>query len=81
MKTENVVDDDYHHAYDDELYPKGNQAPRSPAVPAIILESPLPGRSTQGQRIKIVLPKQMLQRMSVLLPQVEAGNTSENILN
>ena len=32
-------------------------------------------------RIKILTPKQMLQRLPVALVQVKAGNTSENLLN
>ena len=30
---------------------------------------------------KILTPKQMLQRLSIAFAQVEAGNTSENLLN
>ena len=30
---------------------------------------------------KILIPKQMLQKISIALTQVEAGNTSENLLN
>ena len=32
-------------------------------------------------RLKILTPKQMLQRLQTALVQVKAGNTSENILN
>ena len=31
--------------------------------------------------LKILTPKQMLQRLSIALAQVKAGNTSENVLN
>ena len=31
--------------------------------------------------IKILTPKQMLQRLAIALAQVKAGNTSENLLN
>ena len=31
--------------------------------------------------LKILTPKQMLQRLSIALAQVKAGNTSENLLN
>ena len=31
--------------------------------------------------LKILNPKQMLQRLPILLAQVKAGNTSENLLN
>ena len=31
--------------------------------------------------LKILTPKQMLQRLPIALAQVKAGNTSENLLN
>ena len=31
--------------------------------------------------LKILSPKQMLQRLPIALEQVKAGNTSENLLN
>ena len=31
--------------------------------------------------IKILTPKQMLQRLPIALAQVKVGNTSENLLN
>ena len=33
-----------------------------------------------GERMKILTPKQMLQRLLIALAQVKAGNTSENLL-
>ena len=36
---------------------------------------------TKGKRLKILTPKQMLQRLPVALAQVKAGNNSENLLN
>ena len=46
-------------------------------------------KETQGKgrpsnvvtRLKILSPKKMLQRLSIALSQVKAGNTSENLLN
>ena len=48
-----------------------------------------PIKSTQGNvrlldiatRLKILTPKQMLQRLSIALPQVKAVSTSRNLLN
>ena len=40
-----------------------------------------PIKSTQGQRLKIATLKQMLLRLPIALAQVQAGNTSENLLN
>lgn len=34
-----------------------------------------------GRRIKKLTPKEMLQKIPILLAQVEVGNTLENILN
>ena len=36
---------------------------------------------TKGKGLKIVTPKQMLQRLPIALVQVKAGNNSENLLN
>ena len=36
---------------------------------------------TQGEGLKILTPKQMLQRLSIALAQVKPGNTFENLLN
>ena len=34
-----------------------------------------------GTGLKILTPKQMLQRLPITLAQVKAGNNSENLLN
>ena len=36
---------------------------------------------TEGKGLKILTPKQMLQRFPIALAQVKAGNNSENLLN
>ena len=36
---------------------------------------------TKGNGLKILTPKQMLQRLPIALAQVKAGNNSENLLN
>ena len=36
---------------------------------------------TKGTRLKILTPKQMLQRFPIALAQLKAGNNSENLLN
>ena len=38
-------------------------------------------KTKYGEGLKILSPKQMLQRLSIALAQVKAGNTSENLLN
>ena len=38
-------------------------------------------KSIRGEGLKILTPKQMLQRLRIALSQKKAGNTSENILN
>ena len=38
-------------------------------------------KATKGTGLKILTPKQMLQRLPTALAQVEAGNNSENLLN
>ena len=38
-------------------------------------------RATKGTGLKILTPKQMLQRLPIALTQVKAGNKSESLLN
>ena len=40
-----------------------------------------PLKSTTGTRLKILTPKQLLQRLPIALAQVKAGNNSESLLN
>ena len=36
---------------------------------------------TKGKGLKILTPKQLLQRLAIVLAQVKAGNNSESLLN
>ena len=38
-------------------------------------------RSIYGEWLKILTPKQIIQRLPIALVQVKAGHTSENLLN
>ena len=38
-------------------------------------------KATKGTGLKILTPKKMLQRLSIALSQVKAGNNSESLLN
>ena len=38
-------------------------------------------KATKGTVLKILTPKQMLQRLPIALAQVKAGNNSEILLN
>ena len=38
-------------------------------------------RATKGTGLKILTPKQMLQRLPIVLAQVKASNNSESLLN
>ena len=38
-------------------------------------------KKQKGEGIKTLIPKQMFQRLLIALGLVEAGNTSENLLN
>ena len=38
-------------------------------------------RATKGTELKILTPKQMLQRLPIALAQVKADNNSESLLN
>ena len=37
--------------------------------------------SKQGKGLKILTPKQMVQRLPIALAQIKAGSNSENLLN
>ena len=38
-------------------------------------------RATKGTGLKVLIPKQMLQRLPIALAQVKGGNNSESLLN
>ena len=38
-------------------------------------------QSKKGTGLKILTPKQILQRLPIALPQIKAGNNSESLLN
>ena len=38
-------------------------------------------KAKYGRNLKILTPKQMIQRLPIALAQVKAGNTSETLLN
>ena len=38
-------------------------------------------KAAKGTRLKILTPKQMLQRLAIALALVKAGNNSESLLN
>ena len=38
-------------------------------------------KATEGKGLKILTPKQMLQRLAIAFAQLKAGNSSENLLN
>ena len=38
-------------------------------------------KATEGTGLKLLTPRQMLQRLPIALAQVKAGNNSENLLN
>ena len=40
-----------------------------------------PIKATKGEGLKILTPKQMLQRLPIALALVKAGNTSKDLLN
>ena len=48
---------------------------------SIVLESKRNAAETERKRLKILTPKQMLQRLPIALAQVKAGDNSESLLN
>ena len=61
-------------------YPEETLTPKAPTTPPVVLDPP-PTGLTQGKGIKILPPNQMLQKLLILLAEVQAGNMSENLLN
>ena len=47
----------------------------------IISEATAKVKATKGRGLKILTPKQMLQRLPIVYAQVKAGNNSESLLN
>ena len=47
----------------------------------LILLSEAKCKAKHGKDLKLLTPKQILQRLQIALPQVKASNTSENLLN
>ena len=43
--------------------------------------SEVKAKATKGTGLEILTPKQILQRLSIALAQVKAGNNSESLLN
>ena len=48
---------------------------------SMMSEAKTKARATKGTGLKILTPKQMLQRLPIALAQVKAGNNSESLLN
>ena len=49
---------------------------------SMIFEAKLKSKNeTSGKGLKILTPKQMLQRLPIALAQAKAGNNSESLLN
>ena len=46
-----------------------------------LMVSEAKNKARKGTRLKILTPKQLLQRLPIALAQVQAGNNSENLLN
>ena len=78
ISDRNIDDDDYNYANDVKLDPERILMLMPSTTPPIILDPP-PTESTQERGIKTLQPKQVLQRLPILLAQVQPGNTSENL--
>ena len=46
-----------------------------------LMMSEVKTKATKGTALKILTPKQMLQRLPIALAQVKDGNNSESLLN
>ena len=48
---------------------------------SMISEAKTKSKANEGTGLKILTPKQMLQRLTIALAQVKAGNNSESLLH
>ena len=48
---------------------------------SMMSEAKAKAKATKGTGLKILTPKQMLQRLTIALAKVKTGNNSENLLN
>ena len=48
---------------------------------SMILKAKKTGCWTRGTGLEILIPKQILQRLPIVLAQVKAGNNSESLIN
>ena len=48
---------------------------------SMMSEAKTKARATKGTGLKILTPKQMLQRLPIALARVKVGNNSESVLN
>ena len=48
---------------------------------SMMSEEKAKAKATKGTELKILTPKQMLQRIPIALAQVKAGNNSESLFN
>ena len=60
-----------------KIFPTGEQIERKGRLGILASAAKVSDRS----RLKILTPKQMLQRLPIAPTQVKTGNTSENVLN
>ena len=61
------------------IYKARNEAIKFYDYSSIVSEAKT--RATKGTGLKILTPKQMLQRLPIALAQVKTGNNSESLLN
>ena len=85
MRTVNAANDDYHYFIVDYfriiILSQRNSITRiGPATTTKMLHPSTKG-SNQGRGIKVLLQKEMLQRLLILLAQIQSRYTSDSFLN
>ena len=63
------------------LYKARSEAIKFYDYSSMMSEAKAKAKATKGTGLKILTPKQMLQRLPIALAQVKAGNNSESLLN
>ena len=70
------------HAFERGIFPKGKQGKGFSILDQVAHVAKVSDHKlSDGKQLKILTPKQMLQRLPVALAQVKTDNTSVNLLN
>ena len=68
------------NAFKNEIIPKGKHT-QGKERPSIFADAVRVSKTSDHKQLKILTPKQLIQRLLIVLAQVKPGNTCEKLLN